>query len=50
MPQEFAGFGDSKWSHKLGEIETLGHRLCKHKVWMETRETGVMDCFSLRAH
>ena len=48
-PQETAGFGDSKRGH-VTEIETLGPRLGEHGVWLGTRERGVINCFSLRAH
>lgn len=49
MPQEFAGFGDSKWDH-MSEIEMLSLREDECGVWPETRETGITDCFSLMAH
>jgi len=42
--QESAGFGDSKRGH-VPEIETLSHRPGEHRVWPETGETGVIDCF-----
>lgn len=48
-PQESVKFGDS--SHGcVPEIKTLGPRLGEHSVQTETRETRVIDCFSLRAH
>ena len=47
--QESAGFGDSKWVCMPG-TEILRHRLDEHRVWTKTRETGVIDCFSLRVH
>ena len=47
MLQESTGFGDSKQGH-MPETETLGHRLGEHRVQRETKETGVIDCFSLR--
>lgn len=47
--QESTGFGDSKWGC-APETEMLGHRLGELKVWPEIRETGKIDCFSLRAH
>ena len=48
-PQEPAGFGDSKRG-RVPDPEMLSHRLGEHGVRMETRETGVTDCFSLKAH
>ena len=47
-PQESAGFGESKQSC-VPVIEMLSHRLGEHGVELETRETGVIDCFFLRA-
>ena len=47
--QESAGFRDSKQGH-VPEIEMLSHRVGEHGVWTETRETGVINCFSLRGH
>jgi len=35
---------------RVPEIETLRHRPSEHGVRPETRELGVIDCFSLRAH
>ena len=40
---------DSKWGH-VPETEILDHRLGEHGVCLETREIGVIDCFSLRVH
>ena len=45
---ESAGFGDSKWG-RVSEIEMLGHSPGEHGVWLETREAGGSDCFTLRA-
>ena len=49
LPQKSEGFGDSKWGG-MPEIERLGHRPGEHGEQPETREAGVIDCFSLRAH
>lgn len=48
-PQKSAGFGDLKQSH-MPETEMLSHRLGKHGLQTETRDTGMVDCFSPRAH
>ena len=34
----------------MPEIDRLSHRLGEHGVQTETRETGGIDCFSLRVH
>ena len=47
--QESAGLRDSRQG-LVPEIDTLGHRLGEHGVQMGTRETGGLDCFSLRLH
>lgn len=54
--------GIAKWEHNSGVCRVLrlimgshasdimfGHRLGEHRVWRETRETKVIDCFTLRA-
>ena len=41
------------WKLKLSrvpEIKMLSHRLCEHRVMIETRETRVMDYFTVRTH
>lgn len=45
--QQSAGLRDSRQG-LVPEIDTAGHRLGEHGVQMETRETGVTDCFLLR--
>ena len=47
--QESAGFGDLKRG-RVPEREMLGHRLGEHGVQTETRQTGVTDSLSWRAH
>ena len=37
-------------SRREPEIQILHHRLDEYGLWMETRETGVIDCFYLRVH
>ena len=44
MPQESAKLGDSKQG-LVPETEMLSHRLDKHGVQRETKETEVNDCF-----
>jgi len=46
---ESARFGDLKRGC-MPEIEMLCHRPSEQGVWTESRETGVIDCFSLRVH
>ena len=41
--------GDSKQG-LMPEIKMFHHRLGELGVWKETRETRVINCFSLRAH
>jgi len=47
-PQEPVKFRDSNRGH-VPEIKMLGHGLGEHRVQTETRETRVIDCFSVRA-
>ena len=49
MPQEFAGFVDTKRGH-MPEIEMLDHRLGEHRLWPETRQSRMIDSFFLRVH
>ena len=49
MPQEFLKFEVLKLSC-MPEIERLGHRQGEHRVQMETGDTDVTDCSSVRAH
>jgi len=49
MPQETAKFGNSKGGC-MAEIKMFSHRLGIHRMQTETRETRVIDSFSMRAH
>ena len=50
VPQDSVKFGDVKLS-RAPEIKSFSHSRGEHRVWMETRETKVVDCFFLvRAH
>ena len=47
--QGYAGFRDSRW-RRVPETEMLGHRLGELRAWLEAREMGVIERYSLRAH
>ena len=47
-PQEFAGFGDMKQGC-MPEREMLSHKLSEYRM-VGDQETGMIDCFSMRAH
>lgn len=46
-PQKSAGFEDLEWGH-VPEIQMLSQSLVEHGVWPDTKEMGMIDCFSLR--
>ena len=47
MWEESTEFGDSSGAACL-KMEMLSHRPSEHQLPTGTKETGVMDCFSLR--
>lgn len=48
-PQVSAKFGVLKLSY-MSKIKMLGHRLGEHRDQTKTRETRLIDCYSMRAH